>query len=110
LFNDRLIVIEILQLGHPGVAAASRLPRMPYGGVDTRVFIYKPHIALPRFPLKYSGPSLFIESDKGAFYRYCKDNRGNIQTHINVSEAAAVILRHYKAPKEARGNRGNILY
>lgn len=80
---------------------------MPYGGSDTRVFITRPHIAVKDQPLIVNSQSLFIETQKGAFFRYAIDSNSSVKMELNLYEVAIVMLKTYRVPALARGLRGS---
>jgi hypothetical protein len=97
------------EYGHPGVLAYSMVPKekIPYTGLDIRVFISKPHISVMEIPGNRLSPSMFIETTKGAFYRQIFDSDYSVKYELNLYDIALVMQKVYIAPNEARGSRGS---
>ena len=96
------------EYGHPAIDAYEKLNKeiIPYGGIDTRLFVTRPHITMIRHPLAFSSQVLQLESEKGLFFRYVLDNTSAVRMELNVYDLAVVLVRRYKPPQIARGLRG----
>jgi hypothetical protein len=94
--------------GHPGVAAFRRLPDeiKPFGGVDTRVFLSRPHVSIFEGDIRSSNQTLFLETPRGLYFRHLADTALSVRMELNVYDVAAVILKNYLRPSLARGLRG----
>jgi hypothetical protein len=94
--------------GHPGVAAFRHLPDeiKPFGGVDTRVFLSRPHVSIFEGDVRSSSQTLFLETPRGLYFRHLADTALSVRMELNVYDVAAVILKNHLRPSLARGLRG----
>lgn len=95
--------------GHPGVIAMDRVHEnmMPYGGVDTRVFVTRPHISLIKNPLSSNSQALLLETERGLYFRYILDTYRSVRMNLNLYDLAAVLVKKYRPPSMSRGIRGS---
>ena len=104
------------EYGHPGVIAYNEykdLYNVPYGGVDTRLFINQPHLSI----LKSSSSSLqnsilnsqtiLIETNHGIYYRYVLDTNNAIRMNLNIINLALILVKRYRPPNLNRNIRGS---
>lgn len=96
------------EYGHPAIAAYEKLDRskIPYGGIDTRLFVTRPHVTLVSNPLLPISQVLQLETSKGVFFQYVLDSLSAVRMELSVHDLAAVLVRRYRPPSEARGLRG----
>jgi hypothetical protein len=97
------------EYGHPGVAEYQNLPKdsIPYGGIDTRVFLSRPLISILEDPLDLASQLLCLDVDKGIFYRYTVDSHNSVRSEIRLFDLAMVLMKSYVLPEKARGLRGS---
>ena len=95
------------EFGHPSVAAFKRLPesKIPYRGVDTRVFATRPQICIMENPLVPHSATLVLESEAGVFYRQIIDNKQS--TRIEVKALDVALVAHQRFSGHDRGLRGS---
>eukprot|EP01038_Epipyxis_sp_PR26KG_P006870 gene6870-9407_t len=96
------------EYGHPSLLAYHKLPltSIPYGGVDTRLFITRPHIAILKSPENPDTQSLILETDKEVFFRYIVDTDSTVKLDLKMFNLAAIILKKYRLSDLSRGIRG----
>jgi hypothetical protein len=97
------------EYGHPGIQAYERLTApyvIPYGGVDTRVFVYRPHISLMKSPLNIQSPGLLLETEGGVYFRYTLDTENTVKMDLNIYSLAVILVKRYRPPSQYRGVRG----
>jgi hypothetical protein len=97
------------EFGHPGVVSMDKVEEsfVPYGGVDTRVFLTRPHISLIRSPLYTNSQALLVETEKGVYFRYVLDTYNSVRMYLNIYDVAAVLVKKYRPPSQSRGVRGS---
>ena len=97
------------EFGHPGVAAYYMRPdeSWPYGGRDTRVFVFRPHCSIVENPMMQRPQELMLESSSGVYYRYMYDRRSSVTIECTLFDIAAVLMKTYRPPASARGLRGS---
>lgn len=98
------------EYGHPGVQAYDRLTApyiIPYGGVDTRVFAFRPHISLLKAALNPQSPALLLETEGGIYYRYTLDTESTVKMELNIFSLAVILVKRYRPPSQYRGIRGS---
>jgi len=78
----------------------------PEGGIDVRVWITRPHIALIENSKTRSSQTLVLETDKGVYYRYRAGGMDSLRMEIRASELALILLRSYSLPCHIRDSRG----
>jgi len=95
------------EFGHPGISYdLNMLSDWPYGGTDTRVFVFRPHVTVPENPLIDRSPIVMMESNAGVYYRYMFDSDHSVVTECHVLDLVIVLLKNYRPPSESRGIRG----
>ena len=96
------------EYGHPALTAFEKLGKdiIPYGGIDTRLFVTNPHVTLIRHPLQTNSEVLQLETNKGVFFRYALDTTASVKMELNLYDVAVVLVRRYQIPEKARGLRG----
>ena len=96
------------EYGHPALKAFEKLKKnsIPYGGIDTRLFVTNPHITLIRHPLLSNSEVLQLETNKGVFFRYALDTTSSVKMELSIYDIAVVLVRRYLVPEKARGLRG----
>lgn len=94
---------------HPGLAAYDRLDTalIPYGGNDFRFFIMRPHISIVDAAVAVNPSGLFIEAERGIFFRYVLDTNGSNRMELNMHDLAVVLVKQYRPPSISRGVRGS---
>lgn len=97
------------EYGHPGVEAFNQLGQttLPYGGIDTRLFLKRPLIAIMEDPFSISSQLLCLEADKGVFYRYLVDSHSSERQEVRIFDLSLTILENYVNSWKARGVRGS---
>jgi hypothetical protein len=98
------------EYGHPGVQAYDRLTApyiIPYGGVDTRVFAFRPHISLLKVAKNVQSPALLLETEGGVYFRYTLDTNNTVKMDVNIFSLAVVLVKRYRPPSQYRGIRGS---
>jgi hypothetical protein len=98
------------EYGHPGVQAYDRLTApyiIPYGGVDTRVFAFRPHISLLKAAKNAQSPALLLETEGGVYFRYTLDTDNTVKMDVNIFSLAVVLVKRYRPPSQYRGIRGS---
>jgi hypothetical protein len=97
------------QFGHPGLAAYSKISKelWPYGGVDTRVFVTRPHIQIQENPLASNTQILVVSAESGVYFRYLYDSELSLRMDCAIAGLSAVLLKTYRAPVVARSYRGS---
>lgn len=105
-FSDYFRFIEY---GHPSVKAFSKLDKhiIPYGAVDLRMFIYRPHINILSSSSMVDPPCVLIEAERGLFFRYTADTKGAYKYTTYLNDLAVVLVKHYRPPAAHRGARGS---
>lgn len=94
---------------NPSVAAYFLIPKSmwPYGGMDTRIFITRPHIQTVDISASSSDcQTMVISAEVGLYFRYTYDTQGSTSMECHVHDMSAVLLKQYRSPKDARGLRG----
>ena len=79
----------------------------PYTGADLRLFLYQPHVMALQRPLHRESQSMFIEADKGVFFRHVIDSRLYNDMQCNIYDLALVLTKAKKSNFTARGVRGS---
>lgn len=98
------------EYGHPGIQAYDRLTApyiIPYGGVDTRVFAFRPHISLLKAAQNPQSPALLLETEGGIYYRYTLDTESTVKMELNIFSLAVILVKRYRPPSQYRGIRGS---
>ena len=98
------------EFGHPGIKAFYALSSpyvIPYGGVDTRVFVSRPHISVLKSALQQHSQALLLETEGGVYYRYVLDTGSNVKQDLNIYDLATVLVKRYRPPSIYRGIRGS---
>lgn len=85
---------------------AERGEKLPYGGYDFRLFLFKPVVSIPEKPTDPESQILFLETEKGVYFRLSKDTLSNISYQVNASGIAMVVSKTPMAPALCRGVRG----
>ncbi len=95
--------------GNPAASVYQTLPseKKPYSGTDVRLFVTRPHISIMQNPMNVKSSSLFLETEKGVFYRFVCDSESSTKMELNVFDVALVIMKTFRPPPEARGMRGS---
>lgn len=95
--------------GHPGLVAYSKISKelWPYGGVDTRVFVTRPHIQMPEYPLSSNTQILVVSAEKGLYFRYLYDSEESLRMDCTITGLSAVLLKSHRPPVVARSYRGS---
>eukprot|EP01035_Chromulina_nebulosa_P017521 gene17521-23082_t len=95
--------------GHPGVAAYKTLNEndIPYGGMDTRLFVNSPHISILEDPLSKSSQFMSLETDKTVYFRYLFDTNGSLKMDLLLYDISIILFKNYITPDKARGLRGS---
>lgn len=101
-----------LYFSYPEFGNSSLSPRKPfeqslfqYFGIDTRVFITRPHLQTS----KLSSPlmeTLVFEAEKGIYYRYIYDSDNSVKMELDISDLSLVLMKQYRSPSMSRGIRG----
>lgn len=94
------------EFGHPGLAEYYSIDssKIPYGGIDLRLFITRPHLSLLDV---HSPASLFVEAERGVYFRYILDTKSTVKMELNTYDLGVVLMRQYRAPEVSRGARGS---
>ena len=94
------------EYGNPAVIAYGLVdPSMwPYGGIDTRVFVTRPHIQT--YDSSSISQCLMVEADTGVYFRYIYDTDFSVKMDLHVTGLVVVLLKSYKPPLMSRGLRG----
>lgn len=79
---------------------------IPYGGYDFRLFLFKPVLSIPEKPTDPESQILFLETDKGVYFRVSQDTLFNVNYQVNVSGLAMVVSKTPMIPALCRGVRG----
>ncbi|RYH23327.1 hypothetical protein EON65_17995 [archaeon] len=94
------------EFGHPGLVEYYTIDsnKVPYGGIDLRLFITRPHLSLLDV---HSPASLFVEAERGVYFRYILDTKSTVKMELNTYDLGVVLMRQYRAPEVSRGARGS---
>lgn len=98
------------EFGHPLVAAYQKMPegKIPYRGVDTRVFATRPQICIMENPLLPSSATLVLESAAGVFYRQIIDNQQSARVEVKLLDVALVAHQRFGGhDRRLRGSAGS---
>jgi hypothetical protein len=96
------------EFGNPSVIAFNLCapPTLPYGGLDSRIFIKKPHIQTRESNVDPEAQMLFIEADTGIFVRYMYDTLNSARVEVLAQDVSVVLMQSYSPPAACRGVRG----
>jgi hypothetical protein len=103
------IYFRYQEFGHPGVATYYSYPlsKFPYGGLDLRLFVTNPHVALLHSDNRSSSTqSLILEAENGFSFRYIYDTAGSTRFEVSLYDFVAVLAKRYCPPSIHRGARG----
>ena len=95
------------EFGNPSVIAYNICAPsvLPYGGLDCRLFVKKPHIQTRESNFEQE-QILFVEADTGFFVRYMYDTQNSARMEILAQDVAIVLMQSYCSPARCRGIRG----
>jgi hypothetical protein len=96
------------QFGNPSIIAYgyTNASSWPYGGVDTRVFITRPHVQICEASPNNRSQTLAIEAETGLYFRYIYDSFGSIRYECHIHGLCLVLMKSYLSPNASRGLRG----
>ena len=80
--------------------------KISYSAFDFRIFLYKPHLTIMKFPLTNDSETLMIETNNGIFCRYTVDSHNSYRIESQMNDLAIVIFKKYTPPNLSRGKRG----
>lgn len=78
------------EYGHPGVAiyTAAGRENVPYSGLDTRLFLLRPHVVSTERPHSVVSTAVSVDVDRGVYFRYLLDSLGSVKMECNVYDLA----------------------
>lgn len=96
------------EYGNPSVLAYSLTDQFswPYSGVDTRLFITRPHIQMSEMSSFDRSQTLAIEAETGIYFRYIYDSLGSIRYECHAHGVSIVLMKSYMSSSISRGLRG----
>jgi hypothetical protein len=95
------------EFGNPSLSPRKTFEQslFQYFGIDTRVFITRPHLQTfnnPCHPME----TLILEAEKGIYYRYVYDSENSVKMELDISDLSLVLMKQYRPPSLSRGIRG----
>jgi hypothetical protein len=102
-----------LYFSYPEFGNSSLSPRKAYEptlfqyfGIDTRVFITRPHLQTSKNLILLPMETLILEAEKGIYYRYVYDSDNSVKMELDISDLSLVLMKQYRPPALSRGIRG----
>jgi hypothetical protein len=101
-----------LYFSYPEFGNPSLVPRkgfesalFQYFGIDTRIFITRPHIQTFKNPY-LAVETLILAAEKGIYFRYVYDADNSVKIELDISDLSLVLMKQYRPPNLSRGLRG----